>query len=221
VLLGERVAGRGWDEIIDQLTRLARHPATARYISTKLAVYFVSDTPEPALVDRMARAFTASDGDIALTLKAMFDAPEFNTTLSRKFKDPMHYVVSAVRLAYDGKTIVNTAPMLGWLNRMGQGLYNRQTPDGYPLDAGAWSSSGQMGTRFEIARAIGGGSAGLFRTEGPTPVDRPAFPQLSNALYHGALNASFGERTRTALDGATSPQEWNVLLLSSPEFQYR
>jgi len=221
MLLGERVAGRGWDEIMDQLTRLARHPATARHIAAKLAVYFVSDTPEPALVDRMARAFTASDGDIALTLKAMFNAPEFDTTLSRKFKDPMHYVVSAVRLAYDGKTIVNTAPMLGWLNRMGQGLYNRQTPDGYPLDAGAWSSSGQMGTRFEIARAIGGGSAGLFRTEGPTPVDRPAFPQLSNALYHGALNASLGERTRTALDGATSPQEWNVLLLSSPEFQYR
>ena len=78
-----------------------------------------------------------------------------------------------------------------------------------------------MGTRFEIARAIGSGSAGLFRTDGPNPVDQPAFPQLSNALFHEGLRATLGERTRTALDAASSPQEWNVLLLSSPEFMLR
>ena len=106
---------------------------------------------------------------------------EFNQSLGKKFKDPMHYLVSGVKLAYDGKTILNCAPMLGWLNRMGQGLYNRQTPDGYPLDEGAWSSSGQMGTRFEIARAMGSGSAGLFRAVGAR-AEVPAFPRLSNAL---------------------------------------
>jgi uncharacterized protein (DUF1800 family) len=219
-VLGVKVAGRGWDEILDQLTRLARHPGTARHVSRQLAVYFVADDPPPAIVERMSRAFASSDGDIALTLQAMFDAPEFNASLAHKFKDPVHYVVSAVRLAYDGKTILNCGPMLGWLNRLGQGLYNRQTPDGYPIDEAAWSGSGQMSTRFEIARTIGSGSAGLFRAEG-APADAPAFPQLSNALYHGALNATFGERTRTALAGATSPQEWNVMLLSSPEFMYR
>ena len=220
MLLGEKVAGRGWAEIMEQLTRLARHPATARHVSRRLAVYFVADQPPSQLVERMGRAFTASDGDIALTLAAMFDAPEFTASLSHKFKDPMHYVVSAVRLAYDGKTILNCGPMQGWLNRLGEGLYNRQTPDGYPLDEAAWSSSGQMGTRFEIARAIGSGSAGLFRAEG-TQADAPGFPQLANALYHGALAATFGERTRAALNGANSPQEWNVLLLSSPEFMFR
>lgn len=219
-LLGARVGGRGWDEIIEQLTRLARHPATATRVSRQLAIYFVADQPPPQLVDHMSRAFSASDGDIAVTLQAMFDAPAFTASLTHKFKDPMHYVVSAVRLAYDGKTILNCAPMLGWLNRLGQGLYNRQTPDGYPLDEAAWSGSGQMGTRFEIARAIGSGSAGLFRAEG-TPTDAPAFPQLSNALYYGTLAATFGERTRAALGGASSPQEWNVLLLSSPEFMFR
>jgi uncharacterized protein (DUF1800 family) len=225
LVLGERVAGRGWDEIIEQLTRLASHPATARHVSRKLAAYFVADQPAPALVDRMSRAFASSDGGIAPTLQAMFDAPEFDASLARKFKDPMHFVVSAVRLAYDGKTILNTAPMLGWLNRLGEGPYNRQTPDGYPLDEASWSSSGQMSTRFEIARAVGGSSAGLFRLDGgidgKTPTDVPAFPQLSNALYHETLAATFAERTRSALDGATSPQEWNVLLLSSPEFMYR
>jgi hypothetical protein len=128
--------------------------------------------------------------------------------------------VSAVRSAYDGKTIVNCAPMLGWLNRLGEGPYNRQTPDGYPLDEAAWSGSGQMGTRFEVARAIGSSSAGLFRAEGAS-ADTPAFPQLSNALYHEALAATFGARTHAALEAAVSPQEWNVVLLSSPEFMFR
>ena len=220
-VLGERVAGRGWDEIIEQLTRLARQPATARHISRQLAVYFVADQPPPALVDRMSRAYLASDGDIAETLQAMFDAAEFAPALGHKFKDPLHYTVSAVRLAYDGKPIINAAPMLGWLNRMGQGLYNRQTPDGYPLDEAAWASSGQMSTRFEIARSIGSGSAGLFRADAPNASDLPAFPQLSNALFHDYLAGTLSERTQTALAGATSATEWNVILLSSPEFMFR
>jgi uncharacterized protein (DUF1800 family) len=219
-VLGEKVKGQGWPEVIDQLTRLARHPATARHVSRQLAVYFVGDEPAQALLGHMSGVFIASDGDIALTLQAMFDAAEFTASLSKKFKDPVHYVVSAVRLAYDGKTILNCAPMLGWLNRLGEGLYNRQTPDGYPMDAAAWSGSGQMGTRFEIARTIGSSSAGLFRADGAT-ADAPAFAQLSNALYHESLAATFSERTRRALDNASSPQEWNVLLLSSPEFMFR
>lgn len=219
-VLGVRVAGRGWDEVIDELGRLARHPATARHVSRQLALYLAADDPAPALVDRMSRAFGASDGDIAVTLEAMFDAPEFAPTLGRKLKDPVHYVVSAVRLAYDGRPILNCGPMLGWLNRLGEGLYDHQTPDGYPLVASAWTGSGQMSTRFDIARAIGSGSAGLFRAENAA-ADAPAFPQLSNAVYRDALAPTLGAPTRAALDAATSPQEWNVLLLSSPEFMFR
>ncbi len=219
-VLGQTIpAGGGFDEIIDQLTRLARHPATARFVCRKLAVYLVADDPPAPVVARMVDAFMRSDGDIAVTLQAMFDAPALNDSLGRKFKDPVHYVVSAVRLAYDGRSILNTAPLLGWLNRLGQGLYNRQTPDGYPMTQAAWSSSGQLNTRFEIARAIGSNSAGLFRAEGST-ADAPAFPQLSNALFHQHLASRLGERTRNALGAASSPQEWNVVLLSSPEFMF-
>ncbi|MBC8056969.1 MAG: DUF1800 domain-containing protein [Rhizobiales bacterium] len=222
LVLGVNVpAGGGWEEIIAQLMRLARHPSTARHISRKLAVYFAADAPPPTLVDRMSRAFGSSDGDIAVTMQAMFDAPEFAPSLARKFKDPMHYVVSAVRLVYDGRPILNAAPMLGWLNRLGEAPYNRQTPDGYPMTEAAWSGSGQMGTRFEIARAIGGGSAGLFKADEPGAVDRAASPQPSNAPYHWELAATLGERTRAALAAAASPQEWNALLLASPEFMYR
>ena len=85
----------------------------------------------------------------------------------------------------------------------------------------AWSSAGQMSTRFEVARTIGSGPAGLFKTEATPPVEKPAFPQLSNALYHQGLAPSLSPRTRQALEQATSPQEWNTFLLSSPEFMNR
>jgi uncharacterized protein (DUF1800 family) len=220
VVLGRRTAGIGWSEVLDELGRLAAHPETARYVSRKLADYFVADAPPPALVDRMAQAFMRSDGDIATTLATMLEASEFNAALGRKFKDPMHYVVSAVRLAYDTRTIQNTAPMLGWLGRLGELPYNRQTPDGYPLDESAWASPGQMATRFEIARAIGSGSAGLFKAEGAT-TEAPAFPRLASAFFYDSVEPTLSDATRAALDRATSPQEWNVFLLSSPEFMMR
>ncbi len=220
VVLGQSIAGRGWNEVLDELGRLAAHPQTARFVSRKLAEYFAADAPPPALVVRMAQAFSGSEGDIAVTLGAMFEAPEFGATLGRKFKDPMHYVVSAVRLAYDDRPIQNTGPMLGWLARLGESPYNRQTPDGYPLDESAWASPGQMATRFEIARAIGSGSAGLFRPEGAS-ADAPAFPRLASAFFYESIEPTLSAGTRSALDRATSPQEWNVFLLSSPEFMMR
>ncbi|WP_163454676.1 DUF1800 family protein, partial [Escherichia coli] len=80
----------------------------------------------------------------------------------------------------------------------GEGLYNHETPDGYDMQSSAWSGPGQMATRFDIARQIGGGSAGLFRPPGAS-ADQPAFPQLQNALYFGGLDATLHQPTRDAL----------------------
>lgn len=220
-LLGKPIKGRGLDEFNDALDRLALHSSTAHFVSRKLAVYWLSDTPPPELVERMAQRFLQSKGDIAATLETLFKSPEFAATGGQKFKDPMRYVVSSVRLAYDQKPILNVGPMLNWLNRMGEPLYGRVTPDGYPLVSSAWNSPGQMATRFEIARAIGSGNAGLFKTDGPQPTERPAFPQLSNALYFQSIAKTLAPATLTALDQAVSPQEWNSFLLSSPEMMVR
>ncbi|HEV6968232.1 DUF1800 domain-containing protein [Roseateles sp.] len=219
-LLGTTIRGRGFAEIDEVLDLLARHPSTARFVSRKLAQYFVADEPPPALVERMAQRWRETDGRIAEVMRAMVASPEFEASLGRKFKDPMHYVVSAVRLAYADRVVLNTAPMTGWLYRLGQAPYNRQTPDGYPLDESAWAGPGQMTTRFEIARAIGSGSAGLFKVEGE-PKDRPAFPQLANPLYYEGMAPRLAEATRQALAQAASPQEWNTYLLASPEFMHR
>src|SRR2546422_446961 len=203
------------------LDLLARHPATARFICRKLALFFVSDDPSEVLVERLASTFRSSDGDIAAVLRELFASAEFRASLGTKFKDPVHYVVSAVRLAYDDKAILNAGPMINWLGRMGEPLYARPTPDGFALTRTEWASAGQMATRFEIARTLGYGAAGLFRAEGPQPAERPAFPQLANALYYESMQKTLAAATRQALDNATSPQEWNMLLLASPEFMNR
>ena len=220
-LLGATIHGRGLAEIDEVAQLLADHPATAHFVSRKLATYFVADDPPTALVERMAHTFRQTDGDIAATVAAMFRSPEFITSLGHKFKDPIHYAVSAVRLAYGDKPILNTNPLLGWLNRMGEPLYGRPTPDGYPLTQAAWASAGQMVVRFEVARTIGTNSAGLFKPDAADAVEQPAFPQLANALYYETIGNRLDSATHEALDQSKSPQEWNTFLLASPEFMYR
>ncbi len=217
-LLGHTIEGRGLAEVDEALDIIARHPATATHVCRQIAIYFFSDTPPDGLVQRMAEKFRATDGDIGAVLAVMFRSPEFNGPLPVKYKDPMQFVLSAVRLAYDTKVILNAGPVINWLNRLGEGLYNHQTPDGYPMVAAAWDAPGQMATRFEIARTIGSNAAGLFKGPAPDAVERPAFPQIANAFYFSTLRPTLSEATRAALDQAGSPAEWNTLFLSSPEF---
>jgi hypothetical protein len=86
------------------------------------------------------------------------------------------------------------------------------------MASASWNGPGQMTLRFEIARQIGSGSAGLFKSDVPNAVDKPAFPLIQNALYFNGLRQTLGPNTLAALDQAVSPQDWNTLFLSSPEF---
>ncbi|WP_341990679.1 DUF1800 domain-containing protein [Azorhizobium sp. AG788] len=216
--LGHTIKGQGFAEVEEALDILARQPATARHIARQIALSFVADDPPPALVEQMAQTFLRTDGDMAAVLDTLVHAPDFTASLGTRFKDPVRYILSAVRLAYDSKVIANTAPIQNWLNRLGEGLYNHQTPDGYPLVSSAWNASGQMTTRFEIARQIGSNSSGLFKPAEPDATDQPAFPLLQNSLYFSSLQLKLSEPTRQALEQAISPQEWNTLFLSSPDF---
>lgn len=220
-LLGQPIQSRGLAETDEALDRLARAPATARFISRKLAVYFVADEPPPALVERMAATFTRSDGDIAATLQTLFESREFAASLGRKFRDPVHYVVAGVRLAYDERVVLNTTPMIGWINRMGETLYAHETPDGYPLNEAAWASAGQMNIRFEVARAIGMSGAVLFRTDDKAPLEKPPFPPLAESRAVRALQPGLSADTQQALAQAKNPPEWNTFLLASPELMRR
>ncbi len=219
-LLGRTIRGSGAGELDQVLDLLVADPSTARFISRKLAVYFLSDDPPPAVVDRMARAFQATGGDIKATLRPLLLSSEFVSSKPAKFKDPQHYLFSAIRLAFEGQVLQNSQPLTGWLRRMGQGLYDRQSPDGYPSTASAWNSAGQLAVRFEIARQIGGGATAIFRSPvagaaKPAPV-KPDVAQIGQRLA-----PHLSARTKAALAQADTPQLWLTLLLSSPEFMVR
>ena len=218
--LGHPIKGRGLAEVDEAIDILVQHPATATHLSKQIATYFVSDNPPDTLVQKMAQTFKATDGDIAAVLSTMVHAPEFAASLrpGAKFKDPVHYVFSAIRLAYDDKVILNTQPIQGWLNRLGEGLFNHETPDGYAMTSASWNGPGQMTLRFEIARQIGSGSAGLLKPDAANSVEKPAFPLIQNSLYFNGLRQTLGPPTLAALEQAVSPQDWNTLFLSSPEF---
>jgi uncharacterized protein (DUF1800 family) len=168
----------------------------------------------------MTRAFIKTHGDIRKVLDTMFASREFIQSLGGKLDDPMRFVIGSVRLAYDDRPIANTRPVTNWLNALGESLFGRVTPDGYPLAASAWSSSGQMSRRFEIARAIGSGNAGLFQPDDGRIAQITGFPQLSGRLYFEAIEPRLAADTKAALDRTSSQAEWNTLLLASPDLNY-
>ncbi len=218
MFLGHEIRGSGPAEIDQAIDILAGSPAAAHFISEQLATFFVSDDPPPALVERMAATFKRTDGDIAAVLATAFASSEFSASLGHKFKDPMHYVLSAVRLSYGDKPILNVQPIRNWLNRFSEPLYGHETPDGFPITEAAWSGPGDMATRFEVARVIGSSSAGLFKPDAEKAVETPAFPQIAGPLYFGVIGPTLAATTTNALDKAVSPQDWNTLFLSSPDF---
>ncbi len=225
VLLGQTIKGTGLTELDQAVTLVARQPATAKFVSTKLVKYYVNDLNPPArLVSAMAAKFQATDGDIAEVLNLMFHAPEFTASLSAPMlKDPQHFVVSAYRMAYDGRTITNPSYARNYMVRLDQRLNGRATPDGYSLSREEWNGPGRIEPRFEVAMAMGNGQAGLFKLNGDaaqTPsADGAAI--LNGAFYKTYLSATLAPTTLTALSKAKTPAKWNGFLLASPELQRR
>jgi uncharacterized protein (DUF1800 family) len=126
--LGHTIKGSGFHEVEQALDLIAASPATAHHVSLQLATYFTGDNPPPALVDRMAASFQHSNGDIAAVLRVLLRSGEFTASLGKQFKDPMHYAVSAVRLAYGDRVVLNTDPLNYWLQRMGEGSMPMKRP---------------------------------------------------------------------------------------------
>ena len=221
IFLGTPIRGEGLREAVEAIAILSAQPATAHHISDELAQFFCCDAPPESLIDGMAATFRNSDGDVAAVLQKMFAAAEFKASLGRKFKDPIHYAVSALRAAYGDTVILNAQPLSNWLNRMSEPLYGHETPDGYALTEAAWSGPGEMEMRFEIARQIGLGHSGLFKLPDDTAKEPAPPPDVQQTRYYQAIAPALGPATVSALAQAKSPTVWNMLFLSSPEFMRR
>jgi uncharacterized protein (DUF1800 family) len=221
-VLGHTIAAGGQEQDgLQVIDILARHPSTARFISTKLARRFVADDPPPALVERMARTFTKTDGDLRAVLETMFTSKEFfseGAWLS-KIKSPLEMVVSAVRaLAGDVDDSVALAVKVG---EMGEPLYGKEPPTGYRDVADAWLSTANVMARIEFAGALAQGrvpgvKVTAARFEGSDAAS------VARALLHREPT----EQTMAAIDkglaGRTlGPGVVAAAVLSSPEFQRR
>jgi uncharacterized protein (DUF1800 family) len=155
IVLGHTIpAGGGVSDGERVLDILAASPATARFVATKLARRFVDDNPPSAVIDRAAATFLKTDGSIRETLRAIVTSPEFFAPAAyrAKVRTPFEYVAASLR-ALNAESDADPA-VIDWTRRMGQQVFGRLTPDGYPDRAEQWLSPGAMVERFNFANAL-------------------------------------------------------------------
>ena len=155
VVLGQKIpAGGGIGDGEHVLDILAKSPATARFVATKMARRFLGDDPPQTAVNRAGQVFLRTDGSIRETLRSLITSPEFFSAAAyrTKVKSPFEFVASALR-STAAETDANR-PVLDWISRMGQPVYGRVTPDGYPDVSRGWLSNNDLLARFNFAGAL-------------------------------------------------------------------
>jgi len=154
-VLGVKIpAGGGRDDAEKVLDILSRHPATARFISKKLAQRFVADDPPPKLIDKMAKTFRDKDGDIREVMKTMLTSDEFFSQASyrAKVKTPFEMIVSAVRAT--GAQVDFAFPLARQIADLGQPLYRKLEPTGYSDANSEWINSAALLARMNFALSL-------------------------------------------------------------------
>jgi uncharacterized protein (DUF1800 family) len=219
VVLGHRIAAGGGRKDGEQvLDILAAHPATARFVATKLARRFVADEPPSALVDRAAATFRATGGNIREVVRTILTSPEFFAPAAyrAKVKTPFEFVASAVRAtAFDAQ---NALPLVRAMRDLGMPTYYCQPPTGYADRAEAWVNTGALLNRMNFAVALTQG--GMRGVKGPgAPASPDGIDGARDTLAHDVLADDISESTRATVARATEPTQAVALLLGSPEFQ--
>ncbi|MGA2852186.1 MAG: DUF1800 family protein [Terracidiphilus sp.] len=153
-VMGKKIKEHGEQEGRELLHMLATRPATAQFLSRKLAIRFVGDDPPKPLVDRMAKSYLSSGGDISAVLKTLFKSPEFwsEGDYRAKVKTPLEFVVSAARAS--NLNTDNLQPLVNALHDMGMPLYGAIPPTGYKWDASDWVSTGALVNRMNFALTL-------------------------------------------------------------------
>lgn len=146
-LLGRPYSANGMAEGEEAIRLLARQPATARRIATRLASFFVADQPPPALVDRLSKTFLATQGDIRAVMRTLVSAPEFWAEGHQLFKTPLDYACSVLTAAGGVKERRDMA-------QAGQPMHGWQTPDGYKTDAATWLAPEALTRRADYALGL-------------------------------------------------------------------
>lgn len=202
------------DDIRVALRDLARHPATARHMARKLAVHFVSDDPDPALIDAMAAEWQATGGNLPRVYRVLMTHPALQAQFRQKIRQPLDYVVTALRaLGVSGAQIralpfKDSANMLsGPIARMGQPWWRPIGPDGWPEAASHWITPQSLSARVSWTLWVPSRLAG--------PLSAP------DQLLETALGRTAGEPLRWAVPKSESLPEAVSLILASTELNRR
>ena len=216
-------AGGGQEDGARVIALLARHPSTARFVSTKLARYFVADEPPASLIEKMMRTWAATGGDVRAVLQTMIEAPEFFSqgAYRAKVKTPLQMIVSAVRAT--GASVDFAMPLAQQIAQLGQPLYRKQEPTGYSSLAADWVNSSALLARMNFSLALAQNKIPGVRVA----ADRFGADADPEAVSRALLGRSLSAETRAAL-GKKLQEQTEVtpalvagLVIGSPEFQRR
>jgi uncharacterized protein (DUF1800 family) len=203
-ILGKQYGEEGYGQAKAVLEDLAKRPATAKFIATKLVRHFVNDDPPAAAVDKVAKAFRDSDGHLPTVHRAVLDLAQAWQTPAAKFKTPHEFLVSTFRaLHYVPK---QPQQVLSSFDALGQRPYTPGSPAGWPDAAGSWDGPDALMKRIEWTTGI---------------AQRAGASVVPLELAADVLGATLGDHTRTSVVRAASGAQALTLLLMSPEFQRR
>ena len=201
-IIGQAYADAGFDQGRRVLGDLARHPATAQHVAHKLARHFVADDPALALVERLAKRFRDTEGDLKEVAKALVAAPEAWAMPRSKLRRPTEWIVASLRAT--GVSITDVRPIMQVQNLLGEPLWRPPAPNGFADDDATWLDG--LSQRLDVANQMA------------TRIAAAADP---NAVFEEALAPIASAETRRTVARAESRTQALALLLMAPEFQRR
>ena len=218
IVLGHALApGRGLQDGEDVLDIVARAPATAHFITLKLARHFVSDDPPAQLIDRCATVFTNSDGDIKQLLRCIVTSPEFfsRAAYHAKVKTPFELVASSMRaFGAPPDTTPRAAQMVA---QLGQPIFNHLTPEGWPDRGDAWMNTGAILNRINFGLRLAAGQIPSVKLASWPPMTHlralPPAVQVDSVI-HDLLGGAVSASTRTILINGENPMLANAATMT-------